>query len=293
MPVADVAPHPMVRRLRPQPHILHGRMGLGDDVHRVPVLPKRLHDLLGQVRLPGPRKARQQQALAVQAVAHRVLHPAPGRLRPDRLRLHAWLAVLPLQPRHLLVAIDGRAVPMGHAQQPLHSGPILLGDVLHHQAIGFDAFEVAPRHLRQGLANPRHRHVLGPHDVVMYRPVAAVGEQLRHKDVIPVGSSGRIREGLAPAATLAVHLVVGSLHGVYQFQIPSKQAHEAVDGQLGVVLLALRPVLLHALQDQLQAALVDVRRCVQAPFEVLPLGQPRFQQVGADGLGVPPLADEW
>ena len=128
----------------------------------------------------------------------------------------------------------------------------------------------------------------------MYRPVAAVGEQLRHKDVIPVGSSGRIREGLAPAAALAVHLVVGSLHGVYQFQIPSKQAHEAVDGQLGVVLLALRPVLLHALQDQLQAALVDVRRCVQAPLEVLPLGQPRLiQQVGTDGLGVPPFADEW
>ena len=49
----------VVRRLSPQAHVLHGRMGLGDDVHRP----------LGQVSLARPRKARQQQALAVQAVA--------------------------------------------------------------------------------------------------------------------------------------------------------------------------------------------------------------------------------
>ena len=164
----------MVRRLSSQAHVLHRRMGLRDDVHRVPVLPQSLDDLLGQVGFAGPRKAREKEALAVQAVAHGVLDSTPRRLRPDGLRLHARLAILALQPGDLLVAIDGRAVPMRHLQQPLHGGSILLWDVLQHQAVGLDAFEVAPGHVRQSLANPRHCDVLGPHDEVMNRPVAAV-----------------------------------------------------------------------------------------------------------------------
>ena len=160
------------------------------------------------MRLARPRKARQQQALAIQAVGHGILHSPPRRLGSDGLRLHARLPILALQPGHLLVAIDGRAVPVRHLQQPLHGGPVLLGHVLHHQTIGFDAFEVPPGHLRQSLANPRHGHVLGSHDVVMNRAIAAVREQLRHEDVVPVRSPGRIREGLAPAAPLSIYLMV-------------------------------------------------------------------------------------
>ena len=173
MPVPHIPPHPVVRRLRSQAHILHGSMGLGDNVHRVPVVPQSLDDLLGQVGLAGPRKARQQQA-PVQTVAHRVLHSAPRRLRSDRLRFHAGLPILPPQPGHFLVAIDGRAVPVRHLQQPLHGRAVLLRDVLHHQAIGLDTLQVAPGHVRQSLPNPRHCDILGPHDEVMNRPVAAV-----------------------------------------------------------------------------------------------------------------------
>ena len=58
----------MIRRLRPEPHILDGGVGLRDDVHGVPELPHTLHDLAGQMRLARPGIARQQQALAAQAV---------------------------------------------------------------------------------------------------------------------------------------------------------------------------------------------------------------------------------
>ena len=116
----------------------------------------------------------------------------------------------------MIIWSSERAVPVRHLQQPLHGGAILLRDVLHHQTIGLDAFEVPPGHLRQSLANP-HRDVFGPHDEVMNGPVAAVREQLRHKDVVPVGPPGRIREGLAPAAALPIHLMIGGLHGVNEF----------------------------------------------------------------------------
>ena len=116
----------------------------------------------------------------------------------------------------------------------------------------------------------------------MNRPVAAVCEQLSHKNVVP---------GLAPVAALPVHLVVGGLHGVDQFQVPGEEAHETVDGELGVMLLAFGPAQLHALQDLFQALLIDVRCGVQAPLEVLPLGEPRLEQVGAHGLGVPAPPD--
>ena len=106
----------MVRRLSPEAHILHGRMGLGDDVHRVPVLPQGFDDPLGQVRLARPRKAGQQHALAVQATGHGILHSPPRRFRSDGLRLHAGLPTLALQPGLLLVAIDGRTVPVRHLQ---------------------------------------------------------------------------------------------------------------------------------------------------------------------------------
>ena len=102
----------MVGRPRPQAYVLHGCVGFGDDVHRVPMLSEGLDDLLGQMSLAGPRKACEQQALAVQAVAHRVLHSAPRRLRSEWLRFHAR--------------------------------PVLLRDVLHHQTIGLDGFEVTP-----------------------------------------------------------------------------------------------------------------------------------------------------
>ena len=51
----------------------------------------------------------------------------------------------------------------------------------------------------------------------MNRTIAAVREQLRHEDVVPVRPPGRIREGLAPAAPLSVHLMIGGLHGIDQF----------------------------------------------------------------------------
>ena len=53
--------------------------------------------------------------------------PVSSRLSPFRQwliqgPLHARLPILPPQPGHLLVAIDCRAVPVRHLQQPLHGG---------------------------------------------------------------------------------------------------------------------------------------------------------------------------
>ena len=128
--------------------------------------------MTSQVALQWPlRTFRRTQWSAVAHVAHGVLHSPPRRLRSDGLRLHARLPILALQPGDLLVAIDGRAVPVRHLQQPLHGGRYFLGTsciALHHNTIGLDAFEVPPGHLRQSLADPRHCDVLGPHDVVVH-----------------------------------------------------------------------------------------------------------------------------
>ena len=109
--------------------------------------------------------------------------------------------------------------------------------------------------------------------------------------MVPVRSPGRIGEGLAPAAALPIDLMIGSLHGVDQFQVPGEEAHETVDGELGVMLLAFGPAQLHALQDLFEALLIDVSCGVQAPLEVLPLGEPCFKQASAHGLGVPAPPD--
>ena len=60
--VPDGAPHPVVGRLRLRSKVLHGGVGLRDDLHLVPFFPEGGHDLARQVGLPGARVAGHQQA---------------------------------------------------------------------------------------------------------------------------------------------------------------------------------------------------------------------------------------
>ena len=105
--------------------------------------------------------------------------------------------------------------------------------VLHHQTVGLETFEVALRHLRQGSSDPGHCRILRPHDEIVHRAVAAVGKQLGDEDVVPVHAARGIREGLAPAAALPIHLVIGSSHGVDEVQVAGEEPHQRVDGELG------------------------------------------------------------
>ena len=96
---------------------------------------------------------------------------------------------------------------MRQAQQPLDGGAVLLWH-------GPETLEVALRHLRQGSSDPGHCRILRPQEENVQRAVAAVGKQLGDEDVVPVHAARGIREGLAPAATLPIHLVIGSSHGI-------------------------------------------------------------------------------
>ena len=161
---------------------------------------------------------------------------------------------------------------------------MLLWHVLHHQTVGLETFEVALRHLRQGSSDPGHCRILRPHDEIVHRAVAAVGKQL---DVVPVHAARGIREGLAPAAALPIHLVIGSSHGVDEVQVAGEEPHQRVDGELGHVLLPFRPGLFHRLQRLLQPALVHMRRGLQAPAKVAPLRQPRVQHLRRSTIPCP------
>ena len=72
-PRADGPAHPVVRRLRPQPEVLHAAVRLGDQGDPLAELRELRHDLPRQVRLPRARHAGQQEAMAVEAVLHGIL----------------------------------------------------------------------------------------------------------------------------------------------------------------------------------------------------------------------------
>ena len=78
VPVPNGAPHPVIGRLRLHAEVLHGGVGLRDDLHLVPFFPEGGHDLARQIGFPGARVAGQQQAPTLEAVEHRVLRDLPG-----------------------------------------------------------------------------------------------------------------------------------------------------------------------------------------------------------------------
>ena len=100
-------------------------------------------DLPRKVRLARARHAGQQEAVAVEAVLHGILHVAPGLLLRRRLRLQPRLLVLSLQALHLLEAILGRVVPVAPPGQRLHHMHELSRKALIDQAVGLQRHQVA------------------------------------------------------------------------------------------------------------------------------------------------------
>ena len=207
-PRADGLPHPVVRRLRPQPEVLDAAVRLGDQGDPFAELRELRHDLPRQVRLARARHAGQQEAVAVEAVLHGILHVAPGLLLRRRLRLQPRLLVLSLQSLHLLEAILGRVVPVAPPGQRLHHMHELSRKALIDQAVGLHRHQVARRHLSQGPVDPRHLHVLRSHHEIVGGPHGAVGEELRGVDVVVVALAPVVEEHLLVLAAPAVHLVV-------------------------------------------------------------------------------------
>ena len=147
-------------------------MRLGDQGDPFAELRELRRDLPRQVRLARARHAGQQEAVAVEAVLHGILHVAPGLLLRRRLRLEPRLLVLSLQSLDLLEAILGRVVPVAPPGQRLHGAQELSRKALIDQAVGFQRHQVARRHLSQGAVDPRHLHVL--HDEIVGGPHGAV-----------------------------------------------------------------------------------------------------------------------
>ena len=257
-------------------------MSFADQLHHLPELAELRHDLARQVRLAGPGHAGEEQALAVEAVQEGVLHALPAR-RPVQVgRLDARLPVLALQALALLEAVHGRAVSMLPGRELPHRRQELLGQVLEDKAVRLERDDVAWGHLLEVAADLGDGHVLLRHDVVVEGPQCVVAEELRGVDVVPVHLAGGVREGLAPLAARGVQLVVAGAHAVHQVLVPGP-----IDAELGHVLLALRPGVLHGLQRLGQAAGLHVRLCVQRPLEIAPGRLVCFQQVRGRGLGAP------
>ena len=285
VPVPDGAPRPVVGRLRLHAEVLHGGVGLRDDLDLVPFFPEGGHDLARQVGFPGARVARQQQASAFEAVQHGVFRDLPvHRAAVRTLGLDSGDPVLALEALDLLAPIHGRAVGMLFADQAVHEALELFGQVLEDDAVRLHGLQVPRRHGGQCIPDAADRDVLRGHHEVVHGPTAPVGQQLGHVDVVPVHPARGVQEQLPVLAAGAVELVVAGAHGVDEVHVARPEPDEGVHRQLRVVLLSLRPGRLHLLQGLGHGLLVHVRRGVQAPREVAPGRDALF------GLGVPALA---
>ena len=123
-------------RLRLHAEVLHGGVGLRDDLDLVPFFPEGGHDLARQVGFPGARIARQQQASAFEAVEHGVFRDLPvHRAAVRTLGLDSGDPVLALEALDLLAPMHGRAVGMPFADQAVHEALELFGQVLEDDAV--------------------------------------------------------------------------------------------------------------------------------------------------------------
>ena len=146
VPVPDGAPHPVVGRLRLHAEVLHGGVGLRDDLHLVPFFPEGGHDLARQIGFSGARVAGQQQAPTLEAVEHRVLCDLPGVNVAHALRLDSGDSVLAFEALDLLASVHRRAVGVFLADQSVHEALELFGQVLEDDAVRFDGLQVPRRH---------------------------------------------------------------------------------------------------------------------------------------------------
>ena len=287
VPVPNGAPHPVVGRLRLHAEVLHGGVGLRDDLHLVPFFSEGGHDLARQIGFPGARVAGQQQAPTLEAVEHRVLCDLPGVNVAHALRLDSGDSVLPFEALDLLASVHGRAGGVFLADQPVHEALELFGQVLEDDAVRFDGLQVPRRHGCECIPYSGDGDVLRGHHEVVHGPAAPIGQQLGHVDVIPVHPTRGVQEQLPVLAPGAVELVVAGAHGVDEVHVACPEPDEGIHRQLRVVLFFLRPSRLHLLQGLSHGLLVHVRRGVQAVHEVAPGCEALFQHVGHRRLGVP------
>ena len=137
------------RMLRPQAQVLRGAVRLGHQVRRLALLLQPRRNGPGQVRLSGARQAREQQGVARQAVAYRVVHPVPPPLF-GALRLHARRSAAAQQRPRLFHAVDRRAVRVAQLlqrPQPLREA---LRQPLRQQAVRLHLRQVARRRVQDG-----------------------------------------------------------------------------------------------------------------------------------------------
>ena len=140
---------------------------LGHQVHRLALLSQPRHNRPGQVRLSGARQAREQQGVARQAVAYRVVHPVPPPLF-GALRLHARRPAAAQQRLRLFHAVDRRAVRAAQRlqrPQPLREA---LRQPLRQQAVRLHLRQVARRRV-QDAPGLGHHAVLKAEDRVAGR----------------------------------------------------------------------------------------------------------------------------
>ena len=239
VPVPDGAPRPVVGRLRLHAEVLHGGVGLRDDLDLVPFFPEGGHDLARQVGFPGARIARQQQASAFEAVEHGVFRDLPvHRAAVRTLGLDSGDPVLALEALDLLAPIHGRAVGMPFADQAVHEALELFGQLLEDDAVRLHGLQVPRRHGGQCIPDAADRDVLRGHHEVVHGPTAPVGQQLGHVDVVPVHPARGVQEQLPVLAAGAVELVVAGAHGVDEVHVARPDPDDGVHRQLRVVLLS-------------------------------------------------------
>ena len=215
VPVPDAAPHPVVGRLRLRAAVLHGGVGLRDDLDPEPLLPEAGHDLAGQVSLAGAGVAGQQQALALEAGSSASFQLDGLLTGSASMHGFRYWPSRALTSSHRYTGVPSVLL----ADEAVQQGLVFLGQVLEDHAVGFDGLEVLGRHRRQGVPDPGDRDVLRGHDEVVNRPAALVGQQLRDVDVVPVHPPCGVHKELPVLAPGAVVLVVAGAHRVDQVHV--------------------------------------------------------------------------
>ena len=139
---------PTLEQAKARLQVLRGAVRLG----HLALLSQPRHNGPGQVRLSGARQAREQQGVARQAVAYRVVHPVPPPLFGP-LRLHAR-RLAAQQRLRLFHAVDRRAVRVAQRlqrPQPLREA---LRRPLRQQAVRLHLRKVARRRVQDAAEPP-------------------------------------------------------------------------------------------------------------------------------------------
>ena len=318
----------MVQRHCSQPEILHGGVGLTNDVHGRALATQPLHQLARPPGLTCPRGAFQEESSLLRGglgcFLLRLQH-APGSDGRRLCCVHGRIPVAALEQLHVFPGgpperlvfvpvalahtaarvqlalpgvqpfVDGPQVgevlegAVGHGLQRL---PVLGRKALQDHRVRLHSLHAARRYLERAndVGQLRHARGLGRQNVAVDGPEAPVREHLRGEHVVHYAPPFPVH-GASAERSRGVCQRVRAFHRIDRVPFAAREPDELVHRELGQRRGFVRPGLVHDAQRLSHALLVHVGARLEGPKDVVPRGGAMREQELDRQPVVPPLTD--